>query len=259
MHAAADLELLRAAAQEAGKIALRYWNEGAEAWEKPGGEGPVTEADLAVDAYLRETLTQARPEYGWLSEESHDDPARLDCPQCFVVDPIDGTRAFANGERTWAVSIAVVEDGRPLAGVVELPARDKIYHAAQGMGAWRGDTRLRASPRSMLEGATLLAARPTMEPDHWPGGRPPVTREFRSSLAYRMALIGEGRFDAMATFRNTWEWDIAAGSLIAAEAGAAVTDRHGGALTFNSPGRHTAGVLAGGRDIHAGLMRHLQP
>ncbi|MEM8555259.1 MAG: 3'(2'),5'-bisphosphate nucleotidase CysQ [Pseudomonadota bacterium] len=256
--ATADLELIRDASEQAGRIALKYWNEGAEAWEKPGGEGPVTEADLAVDNYLCETLTKARPDYGWLSEESQDDPARLSCRRVFIVDPIDGTRSFANGERTWAVSVAVVEDGSPIAAAVVLPARDKVYSAALGHGAHLGTTRLRSSTRGEVAGATVLAARPTMAAPHWPGGVPPVKREFRSSLAYRMAVIGEGRFDAMVTFRDTWEWDIAAGALIAIEAGATVTDRNGQALRLNSPDRHTKGIIAGGPEVHAGLLRHRQ-
>lgn len=251
-----DLPLLRATAREAGRIAQRFWNEGVEAWEKPGDQGPVTEGDLAVDAYLRTTLLSARPQYGWLSEETHDDQARLLADRVFVVDPIDGTRAFANGERTWAISVAVVEHGTPTAAVVHLPLRDKTYTAAKGAGAWRGEDVLQASERRRLEDAEVLLARPTLDPIHWPGGVPPIRREFRSSLAYRMSLIGEGRFDAMVTFRDTWEWDIAAGALIASEAGATVTDGHGAPLRFNSPNRHTPGVVAGGPAIHAGLMGH---
>lgn len=257
-EAAADLHLLTAAAVEAGRIAVAHWNAGAEAWEKPGGEGPVTEADLAVDRFLQTTLRAARPAYGWLSEETQDDPARLACARVFVVDPIDGTRAFANGERTWAISVAVVDHGRPVAGCVHLPLRGFTYTAAMGGGAWLDERPLRASTAA-LDGATLLAARPTLDPVRWPGGVPPVRREFRSSLAYRMALVGEGRFDAMVTFRDTWEWDIAAGTIIALEAGAAVTDITGGSLRFNSPGRHTRGVIAGGTEVHAGLLRHARP
>lgn len=253
---ASDLPLLRAVAREAGRIAQRYWNEGADSWEKPGDQGPVTEGDLAVDAYLRNTLLSARPKYGWLSEETHDDQVRLERDRVFVVDPIDGTRSFANGERTWAISVAVVEHGTPTAAVVHLPVRGKTYTAAKGEGAWRGEERLRASERRTLDRAEILLARSTLDEIHWAHGVPPIRREFRSSLAYRMSLVGEGRFDGMVTFRDTWEWDIAAGVLIATEAGATVTDGQGDPLRFNSPNRHTAGVIAAGPTIHDGLLKY---
>lgn len=237
---------------------MRYWRHKPKSWEKDDDQGIVTEADLAVDDYLHGILRSARPKYGWLSEETSDNLARLDADTVFVVDPIDGTRSFALGESAWAISIAVVRAGTPTAAVVHMPARDKTYTAALGCGAWRGDSALHASPRTEVENAAVLANRMTMNAPHWPGGVPPIRREFRSSLAYRMSLIGEGRFDAMVTFRNTWEWDIAAGTLIATEAGATVTDAHGAPLRFNTPDRHTAGVLAAGPAIHAGLLGYLR-
>ena len=123
-----DLELLRDAAREAGLIAMRYFGNNPQVWMK-GGTSPVSEADHAADAYLRSTLLAARPDYGWLSEETADDPARLQARRTFVVDPIDGTRGFLEGLRSWCVSVAVVEDGRTLAGVLECPAKEEIYWA----------------------------------------------------------------------------------------------------------------------------------
>lgn len=252
-----DLDLLTQAAERAGEIALRHWQSDHAIWDKPDGQGPVTEADLEIDTMLRETLTAARPDYGWLSEETADTGARLDRAQVFIVDPIDGTRAFMAGERTWAHSLAVVRGGVPTAAVVFLPARDKLYTAASGRGAWRDGQRMYASERLGIVGADVLAARPTFDAQNWPGGSPRVKRHFRTSLAYRMALVAEGRFDAMITLRDSWEWDIAAGTLLATEAGAAVSDRHGNPLRFNSPEAQTKGVLTGAKDLHADTLARL--
>ncbi|MGR3502674.1 3'(2'),5'-bisphosphate nucleotidase CysQ [Pseudaestuariivita sp.] len=254
-----DLDLLIDAARQAGEIATRFTGPEAQVWDKPGGAGPVTEADLAVNAYLAQHLQDARPDYGWLSEESDDGPARLAKSRVFVIDPIDGTRAFVEGSQTWAHSLAVVEDGAPVAGVVYLPLRGKLYAAAAGQGATLNGTPLTASTCSTLPGADVLITKPAMKPALWPAGVPDVTRHHRPSLAYRMALVAEGRFDAMLTVRPTWEWDIAAGALLAAEAGATVTDAAGAPLRFNSPGAQTRGVLAAAPALHPSLLPSLPP
>ena len=239
-----DLELLTSVAIKAGDIAGRYWKENPKTWDKPDGAGPVTEADLAVDEMLRETLLAARPDYGWLSEETEDGPARLSSKRQFIIDPIDGTRAFIDGGRSWSHSLAVVEDGKTLAGVVFLPMKDKLYTAKLGHGALLNGNAITASGRSELAGASVLAGKPSFQDKYWPGGVPAVERHFRPSLAYRLCLVAEGKFDAMIIFRDSWEWDIAAGALIASEAGAVMTDREGAGLTFNTPSAKGPGVLA---------------
>ena len=255
--AESDLALLVAAAEQGGAIAHRYFRQKPRSWDKPDKGGPVTEADLETDAYLRETLTAARPFYGWLSEETPDDHARLARERVFIVDPIDGTRAFIDGETTWSVAVAVASAGVVTAAVVYLPEKDRLYAATMGGGARLNGAPIAASRRDSARGGTLLANRWSMGETYWPGGIPEVTREFRPSLAYRLALVGEGRYDAMVTFRDSWEWDIAAGTLIALEAGAAVTDRHGAALRFNTPNAHAPGVIAGSPGAHAELLaRH---
>lgn len=251
-----DLALIETAAREAGRIALGFAQGRNRVWDK-GANDPVSEADIAIDTYLREHLTAARPDYGWLSEETEDDPARLDADRVFVVDPIDGTRAFVAGETTWAHSIAVVERGRPVAGVVLLPMKQRLYAAASGAGATLNGAPIRVSDNARLTGATILASRPTLEAGHWRDGVPEVTRAFRPSLAYRICLVAEGRFDAMLTLRDSWEWDIAAGALIAAEAGAAVSDAAAHPLTFNNPRPMTAGALIAGPALHDALAGRL--
>src|SRR5215217_8656764 len=129
-----DLELLRSSAVAAGIIASSFFRRDVKSWTKENAS-PVSEADILVDRYLASSLLHARPTYGWLSEETADNPSRLDCERVFVVDPIDGTRGFLRGEDSWTVSLAVVENGVPVAGVVYAPVRDEMYDACAGGGA----------------------------------------------------------------------------------------------------------------------------
>ena len=253
---ASDVDLLADAAREAGRIACSFWRENPEVWDK-GDNDPVSEADLAVDTFLKNALLAARSDYGWVSEETEDDPARFETERLFIVDPIDGTRAFVAGEPTWAHSLAVVENGHVTAACVYLPVREKLYLAATGQGATLNGESLSASSNADIDTSTVLTPRVTFQEQFWKSGVPGFKRHFRPSLAYRLALVGEGRFDAMITLRQAWEWDIAAGALIAEEAGAAVSDRIGHKLTFNSPERQTAGVVTAAPVLHSKIMSAL--
>lgn len=245
MPANDDLALLTEAGRAAGEIALRYWRKRPESWDKPGGAGPVTEADLAVNAMLHADLGAARPDYGWLSEETPDDSVRLGRGRSFIVDPIDGTRAFIEGDESFAHSLAVAEAGRITAAVVYLPAKNALYAATETGEATLNGRPIRASGRTEAGRATLLTSRPNLAPEHWKGGTPPpFRREFRASLAWRLCLVAEGRFDAMLSLRPTWEWDIAAGDLIARRAGARVTDRTGRAIAYNAAEPRAEGIIA---------------
>lgn len=254
-----DLALLKAVAYEAGHIAARFWRKSPKVWHKPDHQGPVTEADLEIDAMLYRTLTSARPDYGWLSEETEDDETRLAARRIFVVDPLDGTRAFVEGERTFAHSLAVVEDGQVLAAVVLLPLRNKLYAAALGEGASLNGTPVHCGTRDTLEGAHVLLASPALDEKHWRGAVPALQRHLRPSLAYRLCLVAEGRFDAMLTIRDTWDWDTAAGALIVTEAGGRISDRAGQPLLFNTPRPVSRGVVAGAPSIHGEIVARLQP
>ena len=153
MPASSDLGLLCDAARAAGEIAMGFWKTGrAQAWEKPGDAGPLTEADLAVDRMLKSELISARPDYGWLSEESEDSAARLAHERVFIVDPIDGTRAFITGQEGFAHSLAVAEGGKITAAVVYLPARDQLYAAEP------------ATPGATLNGAPIRPSSAGTEP-----------------------------------------------------------------------------------------------
>lgn len=260
MPATDDLSLLIDAALQAGKIATRFSGTTAQKWDKPDGAGPVTEADLAVNAMLEQFLPSARPGYGWLSEETEDSADRLTRDKVFIIDPIDGTRSFAEGSRTWAHSLAVAENGEVTAAVIYLPLRDLLYTAAKGQGAALNDAPIRVSGVSDLASAEILAAKPNLKEHHWlQGDVPDFLRNYRPSLAYRMALVGQGRFDGMLTLRPSWEWDIAAGDLIIREAGGTCSDRRGRPLRFNNAHPRLNGVIAAGADIHAHLFQRLDP
>jgi myo-inositol-1(or 4)-monophosphatase len=249
-----DLALLEAAAREAGELALRHFAGPRTPREKPGGHGPVTEADLEVDRLLRDRLTAARPAYGWLSEESEDGPARLAAERVFIVDPIDGTREFVAGGRSWGPALAVAERGRVIAAVMYLPALERTYAAALGQGARMNGVPIAAGRRAVLEGARVLATRGQMRPELWPAGVPEVEHSSQPALAYRLCLVAEGRFDAALTCRDAWEWDVAAGALIATEAGGVVSDRHGAAPVFNSARARVPGLLVAGATLHGLLL-----
>jgi myo-inositol-1(or 4)-monophosphatase len=254
---AADLALLTEAARAAGRIALSFFRKSPEIWEKHADAGPVTEADYAVDRMLRDTLTGARPGYGWLSEETEDGPARLARPRSFIVDPIDGTRAFMAGEKSFSHALAVAEAGEVIAAVIYLPMADRLYTAERGAGAFLKGLRISASARSRLDGARVLCASHALAPGNWPHGVPPVERHFRASLAYRMARVADGSFDATFTFRPAWEWDIAAGALICAEAGARATDPRGEPLSFNAERPVAPGLLVAPPVLHEAFLRKL--
>lgn len=239
---ASDLAVLLDAAREAGEIALRYFQQRPEVWLK-GGTSPVSEADYAADHFLNRTLLAARPDYGWLSEETADDAARLSARRTFVVDPIDGTRGFLEGRRDWCVSVAVVEKGRSIAGVLECPARKETFSAVLGGGAFRNGKRLKVGgtgPVALVGGpADMINALP-------PETRRHVKRaEYVPSLAYRLAMVADGALDASFIKPNSHDWDLAAADLILREAGGDLLDEQGKPPTYGGAQiRH--GALVGG-------------
>ncbi|QDL90933.1 3'(2'),5'-bisphosphate nucleotidase CysQ [Paroceanicella profunda] len=253
-----DLALITEAALAAGEIAARHFRSDIETWDKGGGQGPVSEADLEIDAFLRSMLLERRPDYGWLSEETEDEPTRLSRRRVFIVDPIDGTRAFIAGQPTFSHSIAIAEEGEVVAGVVHLPMKSRTFAATRGGGATLNGAAIAPSSRVEVEGARVLCTSASMAPPLWRDDTPPVVdRHFRSSLAYRLCLVAQGRFDAMLTLRDAWEWDVAAGDLIAREAGALVeTARHQRAR-YNNPRPLLPGMVAAGPGLMPGLMARL--
>jgi len=252
-----DLNLLTDAAHEAGNIARKYFRANPETWDKDDDQGPVTEADLAIDRMLAGELLSAQPDYGWLSEETEDTTARLTRPRVFIIDPIDGTRAFIAGEETFAHSLAIAEDGQIITAVVHLPMKGLTYSATKGGGAFLNGKPINASSQKDLVSARMLITRPTLKPELWPGGVPDLSPNFRPSLAYRMCLAADGSFDGMVTLRDTWEWDVAAGDLIAREAGAIVTTRENLRAKYNNAKPMLAGMIAAPKLLHPQFIDRL--
>lgn len=247
----ADLKLLVDAAQQAGRIALRYFNSDNEVWMKSGAS-PVSEADYAVDAFLRETLLAARPDYGWLSEETVDGTARLSARRTFVVDPIDGTRGFLAGSSAWCVSLAVVEQGISLAGVLECPAREETFEAMQGGGSFKNGMRLAAGgePRSLNIGGPrdFFDALPV----EWHGRASRAAHV--PSLAYRLAMVADGSLDATFVKPNSHDWDLAAADLILSEAGGRLVDARGRGPTYAGAEIRHGALVAGRGELLAAMV-----
>jgi myo-inositol-1(or 4)-monophosphatase len=248
-----DRERLDEIGFEAGQIALRQWpghGHALESWEKVPGS-PVCTADLAVDAFLRRELGALLPAAGWLSEETVDHPERLERGLCWLVDPIDGTRDFIAGRPGWAVSVALVSAGKPLIGLLVAPARDELWSATAGQGAWLNGRRLAASTRAELPGARVPAkVLPPEDEDLTMVERP-------NSIALRIAMVADDRADLVATLRWGFEWDVAAAALIAREAGAAVSDAFGQPLSYNKRDPRAFGVLVCAPAIHPAAVERL--
>ncbi len=237
-------------AAEAGRLAIARWETGFRRWEKAPGN-PVCEIDLLLDALLRERLSALDPAAGWLSEETVDNRDRLEADRVWVVDPIDGTRDYLRGRPGWAVSIALVENGEPLIGVLDAPARGEVWRTVRGQGATRNGAPLRAARRDLLAGARVPADQlPAVDTDLTPVFKP-------NSIALRIAMVAAGEADLVATLRWGNEWDIAAAVLLAREAGATVTNAFGRPLSFNSPEGEAFGVLATAPGIHAAAVERL--
>ncbi len=240
-------DCLAEAAREAGTLALGFFRLGAatsaDVQSKSGGS-PVSEADLAVDGLLKRRLAETFPEAGWLSEETADDAERLKRRALVIVDPIDGTRAFVAGDPRWAVSAALVVDGRPVAGVVHAPALEETYAAAHGAGAELNGAALAVPAsfdRSRLRAAGPKSVLQTM------GAKLAVSMEIAPrvpSLAYRLCMAARGAIDFAVAAENSHDWDVAAADLVLTEAGARLVDASGEPLVYNRPQVRRGALLA---------------
>ncbi len=243
-------DAVAAVAADAGRLAMARFGTDFRRWEKSPGN-PVCEVDLEVDAMLRGRLSALLPDAGWLSEETLDNAQRLEASRLWVVDPIDGTRDFVRGRPGWAVSVALIEQGRPVIGILDAPARGEQWRAEACKGAWLGNERLRAATRDVLTGARVPAdSLPRVDGDLAMVAKP-------NSIALRIAMVAAGEADLVATLRWGHEWDIAAAALLASEAGAAVTDALGQPLRFNSLRGEVFGILATAPGIHAAAIDRL--
>lgn len=235
-------------------MAFASWRDGAapdaKVWEK-SKDNPVSDIDIAVDALLTKRLRAILPEAAWLSEETIDDPSRLDARLLWLVDPIDGTRDYVRGRSGWCVSVALVADGLPVFAVMAAPAQDKIWIAASGEGVTCNGARLSGNIRQDFSGARVPADDlPRVDSDL-------VTVDKPNSIAMRMTMVACDRADLVATLRWGNEWDIAAAHLVAQEAGGVVTDALGQNITYNKRAPLDFGLICCAPGIHKAAVERL--
>ena len=247
-----DYPRLEAILREAGRIAMNRWpgaGNSVEVWDK-GTNDPVCEADLEVDTFLKRELGALLPSAGWLSEESAENAERLDDRLVWVVDPIDGTRDFIRGRSGWAVSVALVSSGRSLIAALEAPAREESWRATAGRGATLNGEPRATSRREQLDGARVPAN------DLAKDDRGFTKVEQPNGSALRAAMVAAGQADLLATMRWGYEWDIAAATLIAREAGASVSDIFGQPLGYNKRDPRSFGLLVCAPTLREPAIEH---
>ena len=252
-----DRDLLLEMGREAGQIALRYFQKSPETWMKEG-DSPVTEADYAVDEFLRNELMSARPDYGWLSEETEDDQARLGRTRTFVVDPIDGTRGFINGMNKWCVSLAIVEDNRPVVGVLECPVLRQSFDAVSGQGCRLNEAPIHIRSEDELGVNRVLKVtgpRALLRSMSDKGLGDYELISYVPSLAYRIAMVVTQELDVAFARGSARDWDLAAADLIVQEAGGMLTDINGSQLRYNCPSTRQGALISSVARHHDDMLK----
>ena len=251
-----DAALLTDTVREAGALALSLFRTELKNWTK-GGSSPVSEADIAANDLIEKRLRSATPDYGWLSEESADDEARLEKHLVWIVDPIDGTRGYLAGREDWCVSVALVEGASPVLAAVFAPASDEFFFAARGQGAARNGVAIQVTPGTELDFSRIAGPKPLVERLSRSAGEI-VLHPRIGSLALRLCRVAQGSLDAAFAGGQSRDWDLAAANLIVQEAGGNMTALSGDAISYNRR-EVTHGVLvAAGRDRHARIVEHFR-
>ena len=258
--ASEDAELLVAAAREAGAMAMSYFRREPKSWTK-GETSVVTEADVAVDQLLFQRLLAARPDYGWVSEEIGAGGVGFDRKRFFVVDPIDGTRGFLDGRDEWTVSIAVVEDDRPVTAALYAPALGTMFHAVAGGGTMRDGARISVSARTQIAGARIAGSRRLVHQVYETSRVSLEHHGFVPSLAYRFALVASGDADMAVARRGAYDWDLAAADLLVHEAGGRLVDLAGERPRYRVAARRHPALVAstpGLSGVMTGLLAEVE-
>ncbi|WGS21908.1 MULTISPECIES: 3'(2'),5'-bisphosphate nucleotidase CysQ [unclassified Bradyrhizobium] len=253
---ARDAALLTKTVHEAGRLALSLFRTELKNWIK-GASSPVSEADIAVNDLLEERLRAATPDYGWLSEESADDETRLGKRLTWIVDPIDGTRAYLAGREDWCVSVALVEKASPLLAAVYAPASDEFFFAARGQGATRNDIAVHATAGTDFDFLRMAGPKPLVQRLGPTSGE--ITLYPRiGSLALRLCRVAQGHLDAAFAGGQSRDWDLAAANLIVQEADGKMTALSGDAIEYNRREVSHGVLVAAGRDRHARIVEHFR-
>jgi myo-inositol-1(or 4)-monophosphatase len=251
-----DAALLAGVVREAGALALSLFRTELKSWTK-GQSSPVSEADIAVNDLIETRLRAATPDYGWLSEESADDPSRLGKPLTWIVDPIDGTRAYLARQEDWSVSIALVADGLPVLGAVFAPASDEFFFATRGRGTALNGVPVAPAPGAAIDFPKIAGPKPLVE--RLGGMREGESLHPRiGSLALRLVRVAEGRLDAAFAGGHSRDWDLAAADLIVHEAGGEMTTLAGERMVYNQTDVRHGLLVAAGRARHAHIVKHFR-
>ncbi len=244
------------AVRAAGAVALSFFRDEPKAWEKSPGQW-VSDADHAANDFLKHALCSRYPDDGWLSEESEDEPSRLEARRVWVVDPIDGTNAFLAGRAEFTISAALVVDGAPVTAALFNPATDEMFEALAGGGARLNGAPIRVTDTATVEGACLVCSRSEKDRAEWQDELSGVAVTALGSIAYKLALVAAGQYDACVTLLPKNEWDIAAAALVLGEAGGRMTDARGAGFAFNAPNSRIREIVAAGPRLHPLLIDRL--
>lgn len=251
-----DLDRISHALDLAAK-ALEAFTPGEIEAQMKQGDDPLTAADVAVDEALRMALP--REGEGWLSEETADDPARLDCSRVWIVDPIDGTREFVMGIPEWCVSVALVVDGRPVAGGILSVANDQRIIGSVDDGVTLNGAPVSCTSRVDVRGALVLGSRSEVKRGEWnPFFATPIAVRNMGSVAYKLGLVAAGLADATWTLVPKNEWDVAGGAALVAAAGGNVMGLDYEPVTFNQPKTLMEGFIATAPGIAAATQELIE-
>ena len=253
---ARDAALLIEAVRDAGALARSMFRTELRSWTK-GASSPVSEADIAVNDLLEQRLRSATPDYGWLSEESIDDEARLNKPLVWIVDPIDGTRSYLAGREDWCVSVALVEGVSPVLAAVFAPVTQEFFFAARGGGALRNEVPVHATTGTELDFSRVAGPKPLVERLNRGAGEISLYPRI-GSLALRLCRVAEGRLDAAFAGGQSRDWDLAAANLIVQEANGNMTALSGDPILYNRRDVTHGVLVAAGRDRHASIVGHFR-
>ena len=248
-----DFALAEAAAREAGALAHGYFFARARSWTKDD-DSPVSDADHAVDRLLHQRLLAHRPEYGWISEERADNCERLGRERVWIVDPIDGTRAFLRARPHWVVSIGLSVGGVPRIGVLFNPLTGEMFSAIKGFGAYLNGAPLAAAAREAIAGCRLMANRNRIHSERWKTPWPEVELSRVNSFAYQIAKVASGEVDAAIAFDRIHQWDLAAASVILTEAGGVMSTPDGAPFEYNAAHLRFPGAVAAAAGLHPALV-----
>lgn len=244
--------------RSAGAVIMGYFRSSFDVRDKKP-DNPVTDADYAADNLLKERLRTRLPQAGWLSEETVDSPERLQEEYVWVVDPLDGTKEFVMGIPEFSVSVALVQNGRPVLGVVHNPATGETYAALEGSGVRHNGQEVRPTSRSRLEGAVVDASRSEWKRGEFDPFKEIVQVNVMGSIAYKLARVAAGQADATWSRGPKSEWDICAGALLVQEAGGRCVNLSDQAFTFNQPRPKVSGIIADNGLLHPEIMAVLAP